>query len=238
MARAPALVVRRRAAGALSRPGAARVAEARGDLRGRRAAGDAGRGRVRGERRAHRVASGRAELLRPLRLHRGADRAGVPVRRRPALADGDRGPRDGYLPPLDGNGRAVDAGRLPGDQRAGRLQRRGAADGDATDRASACRSRRVAARARLRAGGRMGGRAAAGVDGGVIRRPGDSRLRRGQAGGGKPLVLLLFPNVLPGHVTPSPWLGRVARRRGVMSMTRHGMFRVTPRRAVRRRASR
>ncbi|ERJ35993.1 hypothetical protein L810_1062 [Burkholderia sp. AU4i] len=74
----------------------------------------------------------------------------------------------------------------------------------------------------------------------MIRRPGDSRLRRGDdhAGGGKPLVLLLFPNVLPGHVTPSPWRGRVARRRGVMSMTWHGMFRVTLRRAVRRRASR
>ncbi|WP_321882859.1 hypothetical protein [Burkholderia cepacia] len=50
--------------------------------------------------------------------------------------------------------------------------------------------------------------------------------------------MFLFPNVLPGHVTPSPWRGRVARRHEVMPMTRHGTFCVTLRRAVRRRASR
>jgi amidase len=44
---------------------------------------------------------------------------------------------DGHLSPLDGNGRAVDAGRLSGDQRAGRFQRRWIADGDATDRPAA-----------------------------------------------------------------------------------------------------
>ena len=57
-------------------------------------------------RRSHRMVRHRAETLRGVRLPRASLGAGVSVPDRADVADGDRGPNDGQLPPVDGGRRA------------------------------------------------------------------------------------------------------------------------------------
>jgi amidase len=108
-------------------------------------------------------------LLGPVRAFRragAADGAGLAVPGRMALAEGDRRPGDGHLPPLDGGGRDRHPRRPALHQRPGRLRRARAADGPAADRRAARRSRDPAPGVSLR---RCGGRRAR-------RAPGRARL--------------------------------------------------------------
>jgi amidase len=114
------------------------------------------------ERAAQHVLPAHADPVRALRRARAAQRASLALRRRAALADANCWPRDGHLPPLDGGRDLRDLRRPALHQRAGRVQRRGPADGPAIDRAAAGRRRAASACAAVRRcrPGRVGNQAA------------------------------------------------------------------------------
>jgi hypothetical protein len=130
----PRLAIRLGAEGALCRSGQTRTAETRSAVRGRERRQAQGLRHLRRQCRAHRLVSGRARLLRALRLLADAVRAGVSVRRDDRLAEDGRRPHHGHLSPLDGGDDPGDDVELPVAQRAGRLQQCRPADGHADRR--------------------------------------------------------------------------------------------------------
>ena len=86
----------------LRRSGQARADEAGGAVRGRKRPEAHRLRHLRRRRGSHRLVSGGARVLRALRLFPAAVVAGVPVRRRHRLAEGDRRQDHGHLSPLDG----------------------------------------------------------------------------------------------------------------------------------------